>query len=72
VSIIEEKANRLLAEGRVRVLEAGHGHPGLALVKGDHGEYEVTVVGERVHCSCPSWRACSHKRAVSLVVGVEA
>jgi hypothetical protein len=69
---VELKARRLLAEGRVRVLEAGYGRPGRAVVQGDHGVYAVSFGAGRVSCGCPSWKPCSHKRAVSLVVEAEA
>jgi hypothetical protein len=68
---IEEKAGRLLLEGRVRIVEAGHGHNGRARVKGDHGEYDVEFAVGAVVCHCPAWvRRCSHAEAVARVVEV--
>lgn len=66
---VEAKARKLLAEGRVRVIEAGHGHPGRARVQGDHAVYEIVFHGGYVACPCPAWkRRCSHAVAVERVV----
>lgn len=66
---VESKAHRLLAEGRVRVVEVGCGRPGRARVRGDHATYDVAVDADRIVCSCPAWRrTCSHALAVGLIV----
>lgn len=73
MSIIAAKAARLLIEGRVHVVQAGHGHPGRAIVTGDHAAYEVVVDGGRVVCPCPARvTRCSHAAAVALVVEAQA
>jgi hypothetical protein len=60
------KAQRLLAEGRVCVLDAEH-----FLVTGDHATYLVELIDEHLLvCPCPSyrWRSrCSHRDAVALL-----
>lgn len=69
---VDQKARRLLVEGRVTVLEVGHDKPGRAVVEGDHGTYEIVFNG-RVECPCPAWtQKCSHARAVELVVEAKA
>jgi hypothetical protein len=68
---VEQKAARLLVEGRVTVLQADRGR-GKAVVTGDHGQYELTFSGGYIECPCPSWvRRCSHAEAVARVVEVE-
>lgn len=65
----EAKALRLLADSRVRVLEAD-ARELVAEVRGDHGTWRVTVVrGRRPCCDCPAWRRdCSHALAVGRLV----
>lgn len=61
---VEAKARRLLVEGRVRACSAG-----LALVRGDHGDYAVKLTERGPDCSCPSWkRRCSHALAAGRVL----
>lgn len=67
MSIVEAKARRLLVDGRVRVVEAGHGLPGRAVVHGDHGRYEVEFGDGSVACPCPARKGCSHALAVAIV-----
>lgn len=60
----EEKARRLVAEGRVR-LSADGGH---AVVDGEHAAYTVRLTGYGPSCDCPSYRRrCSHALAVELL-----
>ena len=61
-----EKAARLLVSGSVRVLYA-HGREVRVLVQGDHDTYIVEHLAGRWLCSCPSYRACSHRIAAELV-----
>ena len=69
---IEEKADRLLAAGRVLILRAGNGRT-VARVEGDHGTYCVASSPELpLACSCPAGERnirCSHRIAVEHVVG---
>ena len=68
---LEEKAGRLLVEGRVRLNEIHDGQI-RATIRGDHGLYSIRYdsPSRRLRCSCPSWRSrCSHVRAVALVAG---
>ena len=67
-SIVESKARWLLVGGRVRIIEAGHGLPGRAVVRGEHNTYMVEFGGGRVVCPCPARKWCSHAAAVALVV----
>ena len=67
---VEDKADRLLAAGRVCILRAGERT--VARVEGDHATY--AVVGDAhqpLHCECPAGERnvrCSHLIAVELVV----
>lgn len=66
-----EKSNRLLVEGRLRVVRVD-GNLIVAECLGDSGMvYDVTYVGARWHCSCPARVDCSHLRALQRVVKVE-
>lgn len=66
---VRAKALRLLATGRVRVLEADRAHARVE-VQGDHGVYVVERHGKRSHCPCPHpGPGCSHARAAALVTG---
>lgn len=64
---IEEKAVRLVRDGRVTVKwtngEAGHG-----VVDGDHDTYHCSYSPEGRVCTCPSVRDCSHALALELAV----
>lgn len=63
----EAKAQRLLAEGRVCVLDRTH-----FAVTGDHGTYAVELLDEHfLVCTCPAWswrERCSHTAAVGLLI----
>lgn len=66
-----EKSNRLLVEGRLRVLRVD-GNLIVAECLGDSGMvYDVSYVGARWSCSCPARVDCSHLRALQRVVKVE-
>ena len=66
-----EKAHRLLAERKVRIVAFGP-YGCTANVRGDTGAYEVTLFRGEYTCTCalseyrPSW-ICSHAAAVSLI-----
>lgn len=66
---IEEKADRLLTERRVRILRAGART--VARVEGDHGVYAVVgSADEPLHCECKAAEhgmRCSHLIAVELI-----
>jgi len=64
-----EKADRLLAEGRVIVTEVTKRHID-AVVRGDSGVRRVVYGGGQWRCSCPAWGGCSHVMAVQLVTSV--
>lgn len=61
------KAARLLAEGRLTVRRAGGGFA-VATARGDRSDYEVRYEDGQSTCSCPSFRLCSHRIALRLVV----
>lgn len=69
MSYIEEKALRLVADGRVTIkwrsgdYAAGHG-----TVDGDHDTYHCSFSPEGRVCTCPSVRDCSHALALELAV----
>ena len=66
-----EKADRLLLEGRLRVVRVD-GSLIVAECRGDSGVvYELTHAGARWTCSCPARTDCSHLRALWRVVAVE-
>lgn len=68
---VNEKAERLLLDGRLRVtlVDGGEIH---AECRGDSGEvYECGRLDEVWRCSCPARTACSHLRALWRVVAVE-
>lgn len=64
---IEEKARRLLGEGRVHIWAESGGLR--AQVEGDHGTYALGFSSRAgPSCPCESWRRrCSHALAVELV-----
>lgn len=68
---LEAKAARLLADGRLTVLEVG---PGLVRAEcaGDRGLYRLGFWRGSWGCSCPAWayghRPCAHLHALRLVV----
>lgn len=69
-AFVEEKARRLLTEGRVRAWcdEAGL----RVLVRGDHDTYHIHVTGRGrgLWCPCPSRRRdCSHAIAAERIAG---
>lgn len=64
---IEDKAARMLAEGRVRVSYSGDGLT--AVVQGDTDTYTLHREPDRWRCTCPARVTCSHRRAVELVTG---
>ena len=64
-----EKADRLLAEGRVVVTDVTKRHVD-ALVRGDSGVYRVVYGSGSWSCSCPAWGGCSHVMAVQSVTSV--
>lgn len=73
-----EKARRLLAEGRVRIVRVGDPErPGLivAEVRGDSGEQYHCGHDDRKNqwrCTCVEMRGrCSHIQSVQLVTTVE-
>jgi uncharacterized Zn finger protein len=63
---ITAKAHRMLSDGDVFVRIARPGSVS-ATVRGDSGVYDVTLTGDRWHCTCPAWHGCSHLMAVQLV-----
>lgn len=67
---IEEKAIRLIMEGRVTVTWSGDG-AGQGLVDGDTDTYQVSYSPAGKVCTCPAGfnhRACSHAIALELEV----
>lgn len=65
---VEEKAARLLREGRVTLWADAAGLR--AIVEGDHGTYAIAFPRSGPSCPCAAWsRRCSHVRAVELVTG---
>lgn len=64
---VDQKAGRLLAEGRVR-LERVAGDLVVATVEGDTGTYAVECAQASWRCNCPARSECSHLLAVQLVV----
>lgn len=68
---LEEKAIRLIMEGRVTVVWTGDG-AGQGLVDGDNDTYSVSYSPAGRLCTCPAGanhRACSHALALELEVG---
>jgi hypothetical protein len=70
---VEEKAARLLTEGRLQLVDVS-GYPPVvtyaeAICTGDSGDYELTFAQEAWRCSCPSTYECSHIKAARLVTG---
>jgi uncharacterized Zn finger protein len=67
---IEEKADRLLSAGRVRILHRGVDRV-VAVVEGDHGRYCVSSSPTRpLGCECKAAERnmrCSHLICVELV-----
>jgi uncharacterized Zn finger protein len=63
------KARRLLAEARIRILEANDYAGTLAAeVRGDSSAvYVVAHDADGWHCTCPTRGLCSHVRALMLV-----
>jgi uncharacterized Zn finger protein len=60
------RGRRLLAEGRLTILEARQGYVA-ALCKGDTGEiYEVVFDRDRWSCSCVARTQCGHMYAAQL------
>lgn len=65
-----EKADRLLLEGRLRVMRVD-GSLIVAECRGDSGSvYELTHAAGRWSCTCPARTDCSHLRALWRVVAV--
>lgn len=63
---VEQKADRYLAEGRVRVVSLD---PVVVRVRGSVDEpYEVRFVGDVGTCSCPAQVRCAHLVAASKIV----
>jgi hypothetical protein len=69
----EEKARRLLVEGRVRILCAEEdGGFVAAEIRGDSARVYIAGYDEgRWHCNCPARTRCSHVRALQLVFVLE-
>lgn len=66
---IAEKAQRLLASGRLTVERVDH-EIVRATCEGDHGRYSLSISADRSHCTCPARvRTCAHRVALRLVVG---
>lgn len=71
---IEEKAERLLVDGRIRVVrvDAEPGSLVVARAEGDTGTWDLGY-DPKAHewrCNCPARvRPCSHLMALQLVVG---
>lgn len=69
---IEEKAMRLVLEGRVSVVWASDdGAAGQGIVDGDTSTYQVSYSPEGRVCTCPAGanhRNCSHGIALELAV----
>ena len=64
------KARRLLEEGRVQIVDVRPDRV-RAVVRGDSAQlYTVSYDPSVWTCSCPALTACSHVRAVQLVVVV--
>jgi hypothetical protein len=64
---VPEKAQRLLATGRVHVRHRDEARVA-AMVEGDSGRWVVVCDPEgRCVCSCPSFRSCSHVEAVRRI-----
>jgi hypothetical protein len=63
---IEQKAERLLAEGGLFVAHAD-GRTVRASCHGDHGRYTVIFDGRRWVCTCPARKTCSHVQALELI-----
>ncbi len=61
------KARRLLAEGRVSILRAGH-EALVARVRGDSARlYRAGYEDGRWYCACPAKSACAHVLALQLI-----
>jgi hypothetical protein len=58
---VKAKAGRLLAEQRVLIGVAGY-------VRGDHGDYVVSIRGSGLECSCPARVRCAHMEAVQRLI----
>jgi hypothetical protein len=65
---VVEKAQRLLATGRVNVVSVDADML-VPEVEGDHARYRVVVIHGGPICSCPARRLCAHAVAVALVAG---
>ena len=64
---VDEKAQRLLGDGRVRVLRAGDRT--VVRIEGDHGVYAVTgSEDEPLRCECP---AAAHNMRCSHLIAAE-
>ena len=64
---VRAKAERLLAEGRVRV-DLASGSTAHVSVRGDSATYVVVRGRGGWRCTCPAWGRCSHLEAAMLVV----
>ena len=62
----DQKADRLLLAGKVRVVHAV-GRDVRVVVEGDHDTYFVEHHAGQWSCSCASWRCCSHRIAARTV-----
>jgi hypothetical protein len=62
---VQEKAGRLVAEGKVVHLKNGHCTERRCeyRVQGDHGVYRVLLGDRWASCTCPAVRTCSHIKA---------
>jgi hypothetical protein len=68
---LQDKAARLLAAGRLRVVEVRPGELVRAVCHGDHGRYRLGWWRGRWGCACPAGqhaRPCAHLVALRLVV----
>lgn len=63
----EEKALRLIKEGRVHVTWT-NGDAGQGIVDGDNDTYVCSFSPAGRVCSCPAYRHCSHALALELKV----
>lgn len=68
---VTDKADRLLIQGAVAVLEVCRDVVAVA-VQGDHDRYAVTFKDGRWRCTCPAPGPCSHGLAAARVTRTNA
>lgn len=74
MSTIREKADRLIAEGKVVDRSTNPRPINVWSVEGDSGFYMVVIDGSKVTCNCEAARfgsPCSHALAAKIAAGLE-